>query len=490
MSSSIDAKKIMAVVKSNIVIAVCVIVIIGSLVGLPYVSDGLMEEVKASVEKQSRSYNNLKKINDGKITIPGATPVKAVVNRAIIDRIQDVANGRKNESVSVLDAAKSINRANHVNLDNRLFPGHDLPSHELQIEAPRFQKRVVEEYKSLLEDVNAGMPPSDEAVMKGLDQVRQQFLDNHLRRDTVKGLSESEINMVRAELSERRMGLYLREAEKSGVYLQLSQLDPPVYNERQTYTSKELFRWQWRFWVVEEILHAIRQVNGPEATVIKAPIKRVLSLRVRDLMSIDDTGGADQGGRPPAGSSQPGRPTGPASGPVGMAASPGAGGGGSAKRSAAGGGGGNSARNSGGGRVNSGPASGESLVVASVPPAGSEDFSTSLTGRISNALYDVVLVDISLVAETSKVSAILESLATNRFLTVQDLSVSKMNAYGDLKSGFLYGDQPVVKMNLTLETIWLRSWIQDMMPNSVRAMLGIQPVKTESEEDSDEDEYS
>ena len=295
MSSSIDAKKIMAVVKSNIVIAVCVIVIIGSLVGLPYVSDGLMEEVKASVEKQSRSYNNLKKIRDGKITIPGATPVKAVVSQAIIDRIQDVANGRKNESVSVLDAAKSINRANHVNLDNRLFPGHDLPSHELQVEAPRFQKRVVEEYKSLLEDVNAGMPPSEEAVMKGLDQVRQQFLDNHLRRDTVKGLSESEINMVRAELSERcRMGLYLREAEKSGVYLQLSQLDPPVYNERQTYTSKELFRWQWRFWVVEEILHAIRQVNGPEATVIKAPIKRVLSLRVRDLMSIDDTGGADQ----------------------------------------------------------------------------------------------------------------------------------------------------------------------------------------------------
>ena len=30
----------------------------------------------------------------------------------------------------------------------------------------------------------------------------------------------------------------------------------------------------------------------------------------------------------------------------------------------------------------------------------------------------------------------------------------------------------------------------DMMPNSVRAMLGIEPVKTESEEDSDEDEYS
>ncbi|MDG2095638.1 MAG: hypothetical protein P8J89_10265 [Phycisphaerales bacterium] len=491
MSSSIDAKKIMAVVKSNIVIAICVLVIIGSLVGLPYVSNGLMEEVKTSVDKQSRSYSGLKKIKDGSISIPGASSVKAVVNRAIIDRIQDVANDRKNESVSVLDAAKSINRGAHVNLDDRLFPGHDLPSHELQIEAPRFQKRVVEEYKSLLEDVNAGMPPSDEAVMKGLDQVRQQFLDNHLRRDSVKGLSESEVKMVRAELSERRMGLYLREAEKSGVYLELSQLDPPVYNERQIYTPKDLFRWQWRFWVLEEIIDAISKVNGPEATVIQAPIKRILDLRVRDLMSMDDSGGGgSSGGQPPAGSSQPSRPTGPSSSPtVGMASSPG-GGGGSAKRSAAGGSGGSNARSSAGGSRQSGSAAGNQLVVASVPAAGAEDFSVSLTGRISNALYDVVLVEASLVAETSKVSEILESLASNRFLTVRDLAISKMNAYGDLKDGFLYGDSPVVRLDLTLETIWLRSWIQDMMPNSVRALLGIQPVKTESTDESDEDDYS
>jgi len=180
---------------------------------------------------------------------------------------------------------------------------------------------------------------------------------------------------------------------------------------------------------------------------------------------------------------------GPASGPVGMASSPGSGGG-SAKRSAAGGGGGSGGRNSGGNRTPSGSAAAEELVVASVPSAGSEDFGTSLTGRISNALYDVVLVDVSVVVQTSRISEILESLATDRFLTVRDLSISKMDSYQDLKEGFLYGDSPVVKVDLTLETIWLRSWIQDMMPNSVRAMLGIQPVKTESEEDSDEDEYS
>ena len=479
----------MAMIKSNIVISICVIVIIGSLVGLPYVSSGLMEEVKISVDKQNKTYNSLKKIQDGKITIPGAAPVKAVVNRAIINKIQGVADARKNESVSVLDAAKSISRSGHVNLDARLFPGHDLPSYELQVEAPRFQKRVVEEYKTLLEEVNAGMPPENDDVMKGLDQVRQQFLDNNLRRDTLKGLTESEVKVVRAELSERRMGLYLREAEKSGVYLELSQLSPPTYNERQAYTSKELFRWQWRFWVVEEVLDAIRGVNGSASTVINAPIKRILSLHVRNLMSIDDSGdSSSSGGSPPPGSSQPSRSTGPASGPAGLASGP-TSGGGSAKRSAAGGGGGSNARNSGGGRSNSSAATDE-LIVASVPKAGSRDFAVSLTGRISNALYDVVLVDLSVVVQTSRISEILESLATSRFMTVRNLSISKIDVYKDLKQGFLYGDSPVVKMDLTLETVWLRSWIMDMLPNSVRAMLGIQPVKSESTEDSDEDEYS
>ena len=488
MSSSIDAKKIMAVIKSNIVITTCVLVIIGSLVGLPYVSGGLMEEVKASVEKQSRSYNSLKKIRDGKVSIPGAGSVDAVINKPIIKRVQEVADARKNESVSVLDAAKSINRSNHVNLDDRLFPGHDLPSHELQIEAPRFQKRVVEEYKSLLEDVNAGMPPSNEQMMKGLESVRENFL-NTLRRDDLRGLSEDEVKMVRANMSERRMGLYLQEAEKAGIYLELSQLSPPVYNERQVYTPQELFRWQWRFWVIEEVLDAIREVNGPEATVINAPVKRVLGLQVRDLMSIDDTARESSGSSSSSGSSQPSRPTGPASGPTGLASGP-ASGGGSAKRSAAGGGGGNNGRNSGGARSQPGSAPDAPLVVASIPSAGAQDFNISLTGRMSNALYDVVLVDLSVVAQTSKISEILESIAADRFLTVRDLSLSRMDSYGDLKEGFLYGDSPVVKMDMTLETIWLRSWIQDMMPNSVRAMLGIQPVKTESAEESDEDDYS
>ena len=89
---NLDAKNILPVIKSNIVITICVVVIIGALVGLPYISSGFEEEVKAGVEKKNKTYTILKRIRDGKITIPGASQqVSAVVNKSIIDKIQDVA---------------------------------------------------------------------------------------------------------------------------------------------------------------------------------------------------------------------------------------------------------------------------------------------------------------------------------------------------------------------------------------------------------------
>ena len=49
---NLDTKKILAVIRSNLVIAICVVVIIGALVGLPYVSKGFQEEVAKAVDKK------------------------------------------------------------------------------------------------------------------------------------------------------------------------------------------------------------------------------------------------------------------------------------------------------------------------------------------------------------------------------------------------------------------------------------------------------
>ncbi|MAT81042.1 MAG: hypothetical protein CMJ29_05270 [Phycisphaerae bacterium] len=486
---NLDTKKVMAVVRSNLVIAICVVVIIGALVGLPYVSEGFQEEVAKAVEKKNKSYKDLKKIKDGKVTIPGASPVKVVVNRPIIDRIQDIANVRKDQSTSVLTEARTQNRGSHANLDDKLFPGLELPSYELQVEAPRFHKRIIEEYKSLLENINSGMPPSIETVMKSLEQVQQQFLDRDLKKDSMDELEPGEVEMIRSDLAARRLDLYLREAESTGIYLDLDILSPPSFDERRTYSLYELFQWQWRFWVISEVLEAFKDVNGDNTTVLSAPIKRVMSIAVRDLMALGEPGAKASS----SSSSSPSAPVGPSApiGPMGSSAigPVGSQGGGGGNQRAPGGGGGSRPGGFRGGGSGADKAV-EEYEVASVPEAGSVNFDTAITGRISNALYDVVLIDVTLIVDKDNLADTLQSLVNGRFLTVRDLAIDRAMAYEDLSQGFLYGESPVVKLDLTIETIWLRSWTQDYMPNAVRASLGIQPLKIESEEDSEEDEFS
>jgi hypothetical protein len=85
----------------------------------------------------------------------------------------------------------------------------------------------------------------------------------------------------------------------------------------------------------------------------------------------------------------------------------------------------------------------------------------------------------------------LQSLSTGRFLTIRELSIERADVYGALQLGFLYGSSPVVKVNLTLETVWLRSWTKEYMPDTVRASLGIELEKDESSsEDDDEEDFS
>ena len=109
-----------------------------------------------------------------------------------------------------------------------------------------------------------------------------------------------------------------------------------------------------------------------------------------------------------------------------------------------------------------------------------------MTGRISNELYDVVLVDVSLIVAKDNLAVTLEELVSGRFLAIRDLDLSRADVYEALQQGFLYGNVPVVRLDLTIETIWLRSWTKMFMPDSVRAALGIEPEKKTGEDEDDD----
>ena len=101
------------------------------------------------------------------------------------------------------------------------------------------------------------------------------------------------------------------------------------------------------------------------------------------------------------------------------------------------------------------------------------DFAVSLTGRQTNDLYDVRYVDLGIVADTTKIPDIINALAKQNFITVLNAIVEPVDPYDHVAQGYLYGSGTLSEVWFTLETIWLREWTKDMMPDALRAALGI-----------------
>ena len=102
------------------------------------------------------------------------------------------------------------------------------------------------------------------------------------------------------------------------------------------------------------------------------------------------------------------------------------------------------------------------------------DHSISITGRMSNEVYDVRMIDCELIVATTHLPKLMDAIAHRNFMTVLNVRVAPADAFAAAKEGFIYGIEPVSKVNMQIETIWLREWTARMMPGELRNILGIQ----------------
>ena len=117
-----------------------------------------------------------------------------------------------------------------------------------------------------------------------------------------------------------------------------------------------------------------------------------------------------------------------------------------------------------------------SLDVAVQP-----DYTVSLTGRKSNALFDVRSVQLVVVVETASLPALVDALAQQNFVTITDMSLQPASAFKAAEFGYMFGAEPVSRVTLTLETVWFRKWTAPWMPQTVRDALGIQAAASGSQ---------
>lgn len=97
------------------------------------------------------------------------------------------------------------------------------------------------------------------------------------------------------------------------------------------------------------------------------------------------------------------------------------------------------------------------------------------TGRFSNTVFDVRHVKLTLHIEWEALPVFFEQLRQVNFMTVIDMKVRDIDEYGAgaLADGFVYGEGDIVEVEMSIETLWFRSWTEEIMPQIVKDALAI-----------------
>lgn len=435
-------------IKANIFTVIFIAVMVVALVALPVVAGRLNAAVRKDVENRLTKYSQLESLEKVQVTIEGPNgepqSQQVLINEKLLQRFREVTEAKRADAEEVLAEAVMHNRKDRGVLLGELFP--EPPPAQRETLPKRFHEELLAAYEALLEELEAKSAPSFEEVQEAIDRRRSQFYTIKLQKDLSDALSEKEQEQLVDELTEARVGLYAEAADNTKFYASLDALYIPQWNQARLPLMAELYDWQWQYWINEDLLRALADANGRSSSVQTGPVKRVLSIAL--LGALSSAGESGSGG---------------AVGGSGMGAGGGFGGGpGGGRRGGSTGG--------AGGDSDTPAAAGRPVDPTKPVPV---NYDKTFTGRITNPLYDVRYVELSLIVDTARVPEVLDSLARRNFLTIYDLRMIPADSFSAARDGYLFGAAPVSQLILRVETVWLRSWTSQFMPNDVKMALGV-----------------
>jgi hypothetical protein len=213
-------------------------------------------------------------------------------------------------------------------------------------------------------------------------------------------------------------------------------------------TLAQIWDWQHRYWVHEDIVLAAENANINEATGLAfgpadRAVKRLVSIETipwrlqSESATEQDAGrggrGRDRGGPAPGGRGGGGAPT------------------------------------------------------ASLTQEIRPDLEASITGRAgwpyqANPLYDARYAQVTAIVDGAGIDRFIEALEAQNFMTVVDLDLRAVDPFEGLTEGYAYGGGSLFRAEMTIETLWLREWIGELAPDAVREAMGLPPRENEPAE--------
>lgn len=333
--------------------------------------------------------------------------------------------------------------------------------------------------------VNAGDRHLEDYQFEQLQKLEDQFKASRLVQAVV-DLSEADQKELWARKRRRLHEIIVDNAAKIDVYATMdSDLDTyPLHIGQWARNPKrpdlrELWDGQMSLWIQQDILRAIQRANNvgqgvapgkdnpnPLNTafnVITNPVKHLLSIQVAPGYVGINSGGA----------------MGTVDNFKGLRGRDREGGGVNFNDRRGGGAGNFNAFEQDRGAIRGQPAKElvDAFAAQSPDQPLKDDFKTAATGRVSNTLYDVRHAKLIAVVDYRQIPILMKELSQVNFMTVLNVRITDVDEYQSLRDGYYYGDADAVELEILIESIWLRDWTKDFMPEAIRKMLVVEPAK-------------
>lgn len=440
--------------KGNLLTVVSIVVVIISfgVIGVYWAKgSALRSEAQQRFNDESGKINSVMRRS---VDIPPESPdgeperiTGVTVTEGAISELERLHGQISKQYETVFAAAERFNRGEHERLVPTLFTDRatsSVPFDARDAYREAFPRMLGPANEPGQVRLNADLPPSADTIQAELQRLDQQIRAEFGPRERGERGDDQLSQRQEAELREQMAGRardMLREtATRIGVYAQTD----PASNDfpfqigdwarsGEQPAQYQLWEGQLELWIQRDIARAIARANGideGQRDVMQAPVKRLLSVEVLPgYVGLHTLGGLATG---PSASSIDRRAGGAYPPPAG------------------------------GLRTND-------IARGGLPV----NFHAGPTGRVSNALYDVRHARLVAVVDDAQLPRLFRALGEVNFMTVLRSNITDVDEYEALREGFVYGSGNAVEVDMILETIWLRSWTEPMMPERVRQYVGI-----------------
>ncbi|HEX7009700.1 MAG TPA: hypothetical protein VF184_06940 [Phycisphaeraceae bacterium] len=448
-------RNVMLWVRSNLLTVISVAVAAASLVVMALISWGWGGQFRQELQKRTTLISQARGYMSRTEEIPAEQPdappesIQLTINPVAIQQLEKLYQRMDQEFQGVRDTAVQFNQHNHVPLLEQLFPepaSNDLPYNARVLYRSAFQKMLGKPGSDpILPGLDAGMPPTLQELDTTLGQLEAEIRNLMQTPGSNTALTPEDEQKIRQDLRLRLLNLLKERAEQIHLYA-VTDINSPdfpftlgAWSTQDNPPMHQVWEGQLELWIQQDIAQAIamtNQTDNPSVSVLTAPVKRLIKVEVLPgYVGLHTLGGAVMDFQ----SSRGGRSMVSSRGGVAPGAYP-------------------------------PPLGGKTGTHDELAPA---NFYVGPTGRVSNAVYDVRHVRLVAVVDYQGLPQLIENLGRTNFMTVLRCDIEDEDEYLALQEGFLYTSGDAVRVDMVIETLWLRDWTEPLMPKAVRQYVGL-----------------